>query len=190
MILVGRKRDFMNKTKVSKRLSFLLRHCKNPLYIDLDGGWALVDDILDVLQIKYPDISRKILDDIVDSDEKMRYSYDQTGRKIRANQGHSIPGVIVHMEKPKPPEFLYHGTTTRFLNGIMKEGLKPMSRQWVHISSDVKTAIKVGKRHGIPVVLKIHARKFVQDGHELYLSPNGVWQAKSVPAEYLEIQDV
>lgn len=180
----------MNMTKVSKRLAFLLRHCKEPLYIDINGGWALVDDILDTLRMKYPDINRRTLDNIVESDEKMRYSYDQTGKKIRANQGHSIPGVVVQMEQPEPPEFLYHGTATRFLNGIMEEGLKPMSRQWVHISSDVETAIKVGKRHGIPVVLKIHARKFVQDGHELYLSPNGVWQAKSVPVRYFEIQDV
>lgn len=180
----------MNMTKISKRLSFLLRHCKEPLYIDINGGWALVDDILDALRMKHPNINRKTLDDIVASDEKMRYSYDQTGRKIRANQGHSIPGVVVQMEQLEPPEFLYHGTATRFLDSIMEEGLKPMSRQWVHISSDVETAVKVGKRHGTPVVLKIYARKFVQDGHKLYLSSNGVWQAKSVPVEYFEIQDV
>ena len=180
----------MNMTKISKRLSFLLRHCKEPLYIDINGGWALVDDILDALRMKHPNINRKTLDDIVASDEKMRYSYDQTGRKIRANQGHSIPGVVVQMEQLEPPEFLYHGTATRFLDSIMEEGLKPMSRQWVHISSDVETAVKVGKRHGTPVVLKIYARKFVQDGHKLYLSSNGVWQAKSVPVKYFEIQDV
>lgn len=179
----------MNMTKASKKLSFLLRHCKEPLYIDLNGGWAFVDEIIDVLRVKYPDINREILDKIVDSDEKMRYSYDQTGRKIRANQGHSIPGVIVQMEQPEPPEFLYHGTATRFLDSIMKEGLKPMSRQWVHISPDEQTAVKVGQRHGNPVVLRIYARKFVQDGHKLYLSSNGVWQAKSVPVKYLEIYD-
>lgn len=180
----------MNMTKVSKRLSFLLRHCKEPLYIDLNGGWALVDDILDALRMKYPDINRKLLDDIVASDEKQRYSYNKEKNKIRANQGHSIPGVIVQMEQPEPPEFLYHGTATRFLNGIMEEGLKPMSRQWVHISSDVETAVKVGKRHGTPVVLRIYARKLAQDGHELYLSSNGVWQAKNVPVEYFEIEDI
>ena len=124
------------------------------------------------------------------SDEKGRYSFDKTGNRIRANQGHSIPGVVVEMEQPEPPELLYHGTATRFLDSIMKEGLRPMSRQWVHISGDFETAVKTGMRHGRPVVLVIRAKEFVQDGNELYLSANGVWQARSVPAKYFTIEYV
>ena len=115
------------------------------------------------------------------------YSFDSTGTKIRANQGHSIPGVVIEMEAPEPPEFLYHGTATRFLDTIMKDGLKPMTRQFVHISPDYETAVKVGSRHGKPVVLKIRAKDFVDDGNELYRSSNGVWQARCVPPVYFTI---
>ena len=93
------------------------------------------------------------------------------------------------MTRPEPPEFLYHGTATRFVDDILKEGLKPMSRQWVHISPDYATALKVGARHGTPVVLIFRAADNVKDGHELYLSANGVCQAKAVPPEYLSIVD-
>lgn len=165
--------------KTSKRLSFLLRHSRDPQYIDLQGGWAPVATILSVLNI-----GRAELDAIVAEDEKSRYSYDRSGMKIRANQGHSIPGVIVDMDRPEPPEVLYHGTATRFLDDIMRDGLKPMTRQWVHISQDFNTAVAVGKRHGKPAVVVIEAQAFVADGNELYRSENGVWQARSVPAAY------
>lgn len=167
----------------------MLRHSKDPLYIDLDGGWASVDTILEVLGRRFPEMNRGILDEIVAADRKGRYSYDETGARIRANQGHSIPDVMVEMEKPAPPEYLYHGTATRFLPAILKEGLKPMSRRFVHISPDYQTAITVGKRHGTPVVLVIRAADFVADGHELFLSANGVWQAKAVPPEYFSVED-
>lgn len=170
--------------KTSKRLSHILRHCQSPLYIDLNGGWASVNTILKTLNI-----ARAQLDEIVATDAKTRYSYDASGTRIRANQGHSIPGVIVEMDRPDTPEFLYHGTATRFLDSIMKEGLKQQTRQWVHISADYETAVSVGSRHGKPIVLRVAARQFVEDGHELYRSTNGVWQAKEVPPSYLEISD-
>lgn len=172
----------MNLEKAGKRLSYILRHCTEPLYIDLNGGWAPVTDILRLL-----DLSREELDLLVSTDRKTRYFYDASGTKIRANQGHSIPGVVVDMERPEPPELLYHETATRFLDGIMREGLKPMSRQWVHISPDYETAVAVGKRHGKPVVLAFKANQFVEDGYDLFRSANGVWQAAFVPPEYLEI---
>ena len=177
----------MNNEKISKKLSYFLRHSQDPLYIDLDGGWASVNVILEALRKRYPDVSRTVLDKIVSRDNKGRYTYDKTGTKIRANQGHSIPDVIVEMEQPAPPEFLYHGTSTRFLDNILRDGLKSMNRQWVHISPDYDTAISVGKRHGNPVVLLIRARDFVADGYELYCSTNGVWQAKTVPVEYISV---
>lgn len=92
------------------------------------------------------------------------------------------------MEQPEPPEFLYHGTAVRFLADIMRDGLKPMSRQYVHISSDLETAVQTGRRHGKPVVLVIRAKNFVGDGHSLYRSSNGVWLAKDVPAEYFTVK--
>ena len=145
----------MKLKRISVKLSWMLRHCQSPLYIDLNGGWADVNTIV-------------------------------TGARIRANQGHSIPGVVIEMESPEPPEFLYHGTAERFLETILKEGLKPMTRQFVHISPDYETAVKVGSRHGKPVILKIRARDFKNDGNELYRSSNGVWQARYVAPEYFE----
>jgi putative RNA 2'-phosphotransferase len=133
-------------------------------------------------------LTREQLDEIVATDAKGRYSYDDTGMRIRANQGHSIDGVELNMESPKPPEYLYHGTATRFLESILRDGLKPMNRQWVHISPDFETAVMVGKRHGKPVVLEIRARQFVADGHELFRSANGVWQAKAVHPEYFTVR--
>ena len=167
---------------VSRKLAFLLRHSQNPLYISLDGGWASVSVITKALNI-----SCAQLDDIVANDEKGRYMYDEHKQRIRACQGHSIPGVQVEMEQPEPPEYLYHGTATRFLDTILREGLKPMSRQWVHLSGNQETAVNVGSRHGNPIVLRVDAKKFISDGHKLYRSLNGVWQTKEVPAEYLEI---
>lgn len=167
---------------ISRKLAFLLRHSQDPLYISLDGGWAQVPIILKALNI-----SRAQLDEIVANDEKRRYMYDTHKQRIRACQGHSIPGVQVEMEQPEPPKYLYHGTATRFLHSVMHEGLNPMSRQWVHLSGDYDTAINVGARHGTPVVLRIDAQQFVADGHQLYRSLNGVWQTKHVPSRYLEI---
>lgn len=172
----------MVSQKKSKRLSFFLRHCQNPCYIDRMGGWASVAEMRLLLQL-----TREELEEIVATDTKGRYSFDETGTRIRANQGHSIPGVELDMEQPEPPEILYHGTATRFLDAILREGLKPMNRQWVHISPDYETAVIVGKRHGKPVVLTIQAKKFVEDGQALYRSANGVWQAKAVPPTYFTV---
>ena len=177
----------MNLEKISVRLSYLLRHCRQPLYIDLNGGWAEVETILATLRKQYPHTDRAILEQIVAADRKNRYAFNETGTRIRANQGHSIPDVQVEMAQPEPPQWLYHGTAEHLLPAILEQGLKPMSRRFVHISPDRATAVMVGSRHGKPVVLRIRARDFVYDGHELYLSANGVWQARAVPPEYFTV---
>ena len=86
----------------------------------------------------------------------------------------------------KPPEFLYHGTADRFIKAIMEEGLKPMSRLYVHLSKDIETANKVGKRHGNPVILKVYSGQMYQDGIKFYLSENGVWLVSKVDVKYIE----
>ena len=179
----------MNIKRISVKMSWLLRHCQTPRYIELDGGWADVKSILAALKDRFSEVTPETIRQIVETDEKGRYSFDKTGTKIRANQGHSIPGVVIKMESPEPPEYLYHGTAYRYLDAILRDGLKPMSRQFVHISPDYTTAVKVGSRHGKPVVLKIRARDFVADGNDLYRSSNGVWQAKTVPPKYLSVCD-
>jgi putative RNA 2'-phosphotransferase len=128
-------------------------------------------------------ISKEDLEEIVRTDAKGRYSFSEDGLKIRANQGHSID-VDVELEEREPPEFLYHGTGTRSLDSIWKDGLKSMNRQYVHLSTDKETAIKVGARHGKPAVLKIRAQEMHEQGHEFWISKNGVWLVKAVPPRY------
>ena len=94
----------------------------------------------------------------------------------------------MELKEQEPPEFLYHGTADRFLESIMSQGLKPMSRLYVHLSRDAETAYKVGQRHGKPVVLKVHTGQMARDGFQFYLSENGVWLTGKVDAKYLERQ--
>lgn len=126
-----------------------------------------------------------MLEEIVRTDNKQRYRFNEDKTLIRANQGHSIT-VDVELEEQEPPEFLYHGTAERFLKSIMEEGLKPMSRLYVHLSKDQETAEKVGKRHGKPVVLKVHSGQMNRDGCSFYLSENSVWLTKRVDVKYIE----
>ena len=178
----------MSLKKLSIFISLLLRHKPEVIGLTLDPhGWAAVDELLEKINVsgRYH-IDRAILDEIVRTDSKQRYSFSDDGTKIRANQGHSIP-VDVELEKAVPPALLYHGTGERFVAGIMREGLKPMSRLYVHLSKDEVTAKKVGSRHGKPVVLTVDAKKMTEDGYSFYLSANHVWLTKNVPVKYLDI---
>jgi len=178
----------MNLTNISIFISKVLRH--QPQIIDIEieynGAWADVEQLIDgVRRKKDPAFDRAALEEIVATDNKQRYSFNEDGTKIRANQGHSIP-VVIDMERPEPPEFLWHGTGEKYVESIDRMGLIPKSRLYVHLSADRDTALIVGKRHGRPVIYKVYARKMAEDGHLLMRSANGVWQAKAVPLEYLE----
>lgn len=171
----------MNLTQTSKFISLILRHKPETIGITLDEhGWANVNELLAGLKI---DMST--LEEIVATDDKQRYSFNEDKTLIRANQGHSIP-VDVELDEVQPPEFLWHGTGKKYMDSICREGLIPKSRLYVHLSSNVPTATAVGKRHGEPVLLRIDARKMYQDGFKFYLSKNGVWLTKYVPTSYLE----
>ena len=123
------------------------------------------------------------LERIVRENNKQRYSFNGDGTKIRANQGHSIQ-VDVELKAAQPPKYLYHGTASRFLPAIQKEGIRKMSRQHVHLSGDFETAMAVGKRHGIPVVITIDAGAMARDGVAFYRSENGVWLCGHVEPKY------
>lgn len=172
--------------KLNVFISLVLRHKPEATRITLDEhGWANVDELINGINNTGRKIDMTMLEEIVKTDNKQRYSFNEDKTLIRANQGHSIP-VDVELNQQEPPELLYHGTASKFLDNIMTEGLKPMSRLYVHLSKDVETAKKVGKRHGNPVVLKVYSRQMNRDGVEFYLSENGVWLTKKVDAEYLE----
>ncbi len=174
--------------RLSVFISLVLRHQPDAAGIRLDEhGWANVDELIEGINNTGRKINIDILEEIVRTDNKQRYSFNQDKTLIRANQGHSIP-VDVELEEKQPPQYLYHGTADRFLPAIMSEGLKPMSRLYVHLSKDEETAVKVGKRHGKPVVLKIKAEEMWKDGIKFYRSQNGVWLTKYVDKKYIDIE--
>lgn len=176
-------RDPIKET--SKFISLILRHQPEAIGITLDEhGWANVDDLISGIS-KTHSIDMALLEKIVAEDEKQRYSFSPDKKLIRANQGHSIP-VDVELEEQIPPEILYHGTGEKYVSSIDKEGLIPKSRLYVHLSADRETAIKVGQRHGKPVIYTLDALRMHEDGYKFYRSVNGVWLTKEVPIKYLK----
>ena len=175
----------MARKNISQYISLILRHKPETIGITLDEhGWANVDELLKGVSRKYP-LTREELDEIVATDEKQRYSFNDDGTLIRANQGHSIQ-VDVELAEVRPPEFLYHGTGEKYVSSIDRHGLIPKTRLYVHLSGDYETAVKVGSRHGKPVVYRILAGQMADAGITFYRSVNGVWLTKRVPREYME----
>ena len=173
------------KNDTSRFLALILRHRPDVIGITLDEhGWADTDALIKGIAAKQP-FDRKMLEEIVATDEKMRYSFNEDGTKIRANQGHSVK-VDVELTEQQPPEFLYHGTGEKYVPFIDKEGLKPQSRLYVHLSADHETAVKVGTRHGRPVVYKVHTGEMREYGYRFFISANGVWLTDRVPPVFLE----
>ena len=173
-----------NDVKLGKFLSLVLRHNPQAAGIILDEhGWADVQELLAGVRRSGRRIDIETLERIVRENNKQRYSFNADHTKIRANQGHSLQ-VDVELTEAKPPRYLYHGTAARFLSAIRQEGIRKMSRQYVHLSSDFQTAIEVGRRHGSPVVLTIYAEAMAQDGVIFYRSENGVWLCEHVAPKY------
>lgn len=179
----------MDLVSISRFLSKILRHRPELIGITLDEhGWADVNELLEKMSGQYP-ITMEILEEVVRKNDKQRYSFNEDKTRIRANQGHSIP-VDVELKNAEPPEFLWHGTGEKSVNSIDKQGLLPMKRLYVHLSKDVETAKKVGKRHGKPCLYRVLSGEMARDGYDFYLSVNGVWLTKKVPVRYLEKRDV
>lgn len=170
---------------VSRFLALVLRHDPAAVGIALDdGGWVEVDRLLEALARSGRPISRAELDQVVAGNDKRRFAYSEDGRRIRASQGHSVP-VELGLAPCEPPAVLYHGTVGRTLPAVLREGLKPMSRQDVHLSADVETAVRVGSRRGRPVVLEVDAAGASAAGQVFRLSANGVWLTGAVPPAFL-----
>ncbi|MFN3197240.1 MAG: RNA 2'-phosphotransferase [Bradymonadia bacterium] len=177
--------DARQMKRVSKFISLLLRHQPQLAGLSPDrAGWVPVDGLLEGMHRKGTSIDRALLDEIVRTDEKGRYSFTADGTRIRANQGHSID-VDLGYDTVEPPPVLYHGTSTRNLDAIKAQGLKRMNRHHVHLSAEQVTARTVGGRHGKPVVLHVDAARMHGEGWLFQVSENGVWLVDFVPAEYL-----
>jgi putative RNA 2'-phosphotransferase len=146
-----------------------------------------VDDLLAGCARKRFEITRAQLEEVVEKNDKQRFSFDETRTRIRANQGHSTD-VDLQLVPQTPPDVLYHGTAETTLLVIRKDGLQRMSRHHVHLSTTVATATKVGSRHGTPVVLTVDAAAMHRAGIPFFCSENGVWLVDAVPPEYLREQ--
>ncbi len=175
----------MSLNEISKFLSLILRHKPEAIGISLDEhGWANVNELIAGINKTYP-FNMEMLEEIVRTDSKMRYSFSEDKTLIRANQGHSIP-VDVELSETVPPATLYHGTGEKYVSSIDAQGLIPKSRLYVHLSVDEATAKKVGQRHGKPIVYQIDSGAMAAAGFKFYVSVNGVWLTKAVPTEFLK----
>jgi putative RNA 2'-phosphotransferase len=177
----------MDVVRVSKRLSYVLRHQPASVGVTLDhAGWVDVDVLLTALARHGLPLTRAELDHVVTTNDKRRFAFDETGTRIRASQGHSRR-VDLGYEPQSPPARLFHGTVDRFLPVILAEGLRPGRRHAVHLSADSATARAVGERRGRPVVLAVDAAAMAADGHAFTRSANGVWLVDAVPPRYLSL---
>ena len=172
--------------RISKFLSLVLRHDPGKIGLALDAaGWADVDELIAAAARAGVEIDRETLARVVAENDKQRFALSPDGRRIRANQGHSVR-VDLGLEPQTPPEVLYHGTASRFVDSIRGSGLHAASRTHVHLSPDEETARRVGQRHGKPVVLPVAAGRMHRDGRAFFRSENGVWLTDAVPAEYID----
>lgn len=170
--------------KTSKHLSYLLRHKPESIGLELDSnGWANVAQLL-----LLTDISQDTLEEVVFTNDKQRFAFSPDGKMIRANQGHSVGGVELALNPTPPPEVLYHGTVSKFMESIQEQGLMKMNRHHVHLSATIDTAANVGSRRGKPIVLNINASVMADEGFNFYLSNNGVWLTDEVPVKYIDIE--
>jgi putative RNA 2'-phosphotransferase len=177
--------DDKRLVKVSKYLSKHLRHEPERLGLELEaGGWVGVEELLAACAANHFALSRAELEAVVERSDKKRFAFDETGTRIRANQGHSVE-VDLQLEATEPPPVLYHGTPERNRAVILESGLKKMDRHHVHLSLDEPTARKVGERRGKPIIFAVDAAAMRRDGHTFYRSANGVWLVDEVPPRYL-----
>lgn len=171
----------MNDVDLSKEISYALRHAPWEYELEMDEeGWVPIEQLLDALHRKndWKSITQEDIQQMIDISEKKRHEI--VGNRIRAFYGHSIPMKISKIQS-KPPEILYHGTARRFMESIMKNGLSPQSRQYVHLSQDVETAQNVGKRHDDkPCILCIDSLRAWNDGISFYYGNEKVWLADTV----------
>lgn len=172
--------------RTSKFISLVLRHRPELIDLEMDQqGWVSVEELIQKSKTKGNSFDLATLWFIVKNNNKKRFAFNEDGTKIRANQGHSID-IDLNYEPIQPPEELFHGTAEKFMNSIMKEGLKKRNRHHVHLSAMLETAKQVGARHGKLVLLKVDSGKMHREGYLFYKSENDVWLTDHVPVQFLK----
>ncbi len=169
----------------SKFLSLVLRHQPETIEISLDEmGWVDVEDLLSALRRHRRELTLEQLKEIVRSNDKQRFSFNESETRIRASQGHSLT-VDLGYEPAEPPKILYHGTPEHFVESIRENGLNKQQRHAVHLHTDINTSMSVGQRRGRPVLLKIQSERMNAEGCLFYVTPNYVWLTDHVPPKYI-----
>lgn len=180
--------------RFGKYLTYILRHKPDHLDLELDKeGWLNIEDILNGINSKEKfNATNDLLLETVKEDEKQRFQISKDGKRIRCLQAHSKGLVEIKFDKIDPPDRLYHGTTKEALEAILKEGLKAMTREHVHLIEDLSVAKQNASRwRGDEIcLLSIDSKKMKEDGIVFYRSENNVWLVDSVPEKYLSILDV
>ena len=175
----------IEKKRISKFLSLILRHQPEMIGLKLDeNGWADVEDLRARSAGRRVHFTPEELDEVVETNNKKRFAFNEDKTMIRASQGHSID-IDLALETVTPPDFLYHGTAEANISSILEKGIEKRTRQYVHLSADKETATKVGMRHGKPLILTIRTGKMYEEGIEFYQSANGVWLTDFVDAKYI-----
>jgi len=151
-----------------------------------NDGWVNINDLLEKViarHSKFCGANQQTLESIIKNSDKQRFEIN--GDRIRAVYGHSIESKIQH-ENTQPPQQLFHGTPVATAEIILKEGLKPMNRQYVHMSSELKTAEIVARRwHKDFVILIVEAQSAFDNGVCFYTGNDDVWLADHVPAQFI-----
>ena len=176
-----------HQVQVSKTLSYALRHRPDAFGLTLDAdGWTELVPLLSIMQERNVDTSKAEIEEIIAHSDKKRFELDDNCKRIRATYGHSA--IKIEFAPIEPPTILYHGTSNRaWTEHISNDGLKPMNRKYVHLSSDYGTAVKVGSRHDKhPIILSVDAATMHKDGFQFFHSANdGTWMVARVPRKYI-----
>lgn len=173
----------IDEIRLSKFLSYVLRHNPGKFNLRMDEqGFIDLKELVKIVSLRYPEVDEKIIQDLVETSEKRRFEI--VDKKIRATYGHSIK-IDLNLPEIIPPEFLYHGTSRKTAEEIRKNGLKPMGRQYVHLSETEEDAFQVGLRKDIkPVVLKIKAREANLQGIKFF-QINKIYLTREIPANFI-----
>jgi len=176
-------------SRMGRRIARILRHEPQLVGIALGvGGWVRIDTLVKACRADGMALSVAKLEQIVAEDDKQRFTISEDGLSIRAAQGHSADLKLdMNYEAIEPPAVLYHGTATKTLKLLFREGIRSQRRRYVHLSPDVETAIKVGGRHGTAIVLEVQTGDLHRAGHVFYRAENGVWLTEHVPVGSFQV---
>jgi putative RNA 2'-phosphotransferase len=184
--MTGNLQILQRYVRISKYLSKHLRHQPERLGLELlPGGWVSVDKLLAAASANRFEISLADLQQVVATNDKQRFAFNDSGDLIRANQGHSIE-IDLQLPIQTPPDTLYHGTHVKAVTAILESGLQKMSRHHVHLTTDLTMAFKVGGRRGESVIFAVDALSMTADGYSFYCTENSVWLVDAVPPQYLK----